>query len=184
MKLENLKFYPKKGLLLLYLIGSYVLATIGFFMSLDTKTRVLPWFPYYVPSFITNPIGLFILIFFGLGACYLLFRVITNRPSVEVDSKGIKDFSNPFSAGFIPLQNIANINAFGDWLSIGLKNYDELFGSFPLWKQYSLRFFRYLARIMSKEDFSGKVFIEKSWLGKPALTAAKEIKNFLEDTHL
>ena len=68
-------------------------------------------------SFWSDPVRLAVIgwatiLFFGIGAIYLIFKLRDNKPGLVIDNAGITDNSGALSAGHIPWQDIENISVF------------------------------------------------------------------------
>jgi hypothetical protein len=112
-------YYPKRAKLLLLLVGC-VLFTASMVWTLLDPTGVPP--KIQLISWVGVPA-------LGFVSLYLLVRLISRAPSLQLDAEGLRDNASIFSAGFIPWEDIEAVTVYsvggGRMVGIVLKDNDK-----------------------------------------------------------
>ncbi|CAM2793038.1 membrane protein [Streptococcus acidominimus] len=81
---------------IIYALGSLIFVILGLILLLTAD--ILPIL-----------VGLFAIAFFGWGFIIFVKRIFNNQPLLMVDQHGITDHSSALALGFVPWQDIENI---------------------------------------------------------------------------
>ncbi len=63
----------------------------------------------YNSPFMVHAVGVFTIVFCGVGAVYSLLKLFDSTPGLVIDEAGITDNSSALSAGFIPWSEIVGV---------------------------------------------------------------------------
>lgn len=108
---QPLSGHLKKHNLGLLTLSGLGFVALGFWMIYDSS---IPWFGKIV--------GLLSILFFGFCTLILFSMLMTRRPGIRIDEKGIFDNSSGSSYGFIPWEEISTIETERNALIVSLKD--------------------------------------------------------------
>ena len=129
--------------LLAFALGSFAFVCGGAWMIRDAAA--LGW---TVEMMIFLPLSLATAAFFGLIGVYAVQRLIRPEPAIVINRQGIVDNASLVSVGFIPWDNILEIQEtqYNSSVFLGIvpKNLDALLAQQPAWKRMLIRANKFL----------------------------------------
>lgn len=106
---------------ILYIFGAIIMSFLSFLLSLVHFSSLI--------GLLMKFIMIFGVLFFGYCAYFLIKRSLAHQPILIVDKKGITDYSSAIAVGFIPWEDVMQIDIDGvlgnEFIEIKLKNEDK-----------------------------------------------------------
>lgn len=127
MKKDVIIFKLNKNKIILFLLGSILFIVLGVFLFLNANE--ISNGRLFRTSFSIKFWGILSVIFFGICAVYLFFKIFDKKPGLILDNLGITDNSSAASLGFVNWKDVYDIriiNVSGqDMIAVHLLNENE-----------------------------------------------------------
>jgi hypothetical protein len=91
-RFDRLVIYPSRSKLVLVLLGSIAFVLLGIWIGSPGVAQRVPRWKIVFVSYVGAP-------FFTACGLYAAYRLVSHRPSVEIDSKGVSDSASGLAAG-------------------------------------------------------------------------------------